>query len=66
MKLLFVDCCISQRGADSRTRALADAFLTAFRSKHPDTEAETVSQETLLALKPFDVEGYLQSLLACL
>ena len=56
MKLLFVDCCISQRGADSRTRALADAFLTAFRSNHPDTEAETVSQETLLALKPFDAE----------
>ena len=56
MKLLFVDCCISQRGADSRTRALADAFLNAFRSKHPDTEAETVSQETLLALKPFDAE----------
>ena len=28
MKFLFVDCCISQRGADSRTRALADAFLT--------------------------------------
>ena len=56
MKLLFVDCCISQRGADSRTRALSDAFLTAFRSNHPDTEAETVSQETLLALKPFDAE----------
>ena len=56
MKVLFVDCCISQRGADSRTQALADAFLTAFRSKHPDTEAETVSQETLLALKPFDAE----------
>ena len=56
MKLLFVDCCISQRGADSRTRALADAFLTAFRSNHPDTETETVSQETLLVLKPFDAE----------
>ncbi|MDY5613458.1 NAD(P)H-dependent oxidoreductase [Dysosmobacter sp.] len=54
MKLLFVDCCISQRGADSRTRTLADAFLTAFRGKHPDAEAETISQETLLALKPFD------------
>ena len=54
MKFLFVDCCISQRGADSRTRALADAFLTAFRAKHPEAEIETVSQETLSALKPFD------------
>ena len=54
MKLLFVDCCISRRGAESRTRALADAFLAAFRSKHPDAEVETVSQETLLELKPFD------------
>ena len=54
MKILFVDCCISQRGADSRTRVLADAFLAAFREKHQDAEVETVSQETLLALKPFN------------
>ena len=54
MKLLFVDCCISQRGADSRTRALADAFLEAFRAARPDAEIETVPPETLLALRPFD------------
>ena len=54
MKILFVDCCISRRGGDSRTRVLADAFLAAFREKHQDAEVETVSQETLLALKPFD------------
>lgn len=54
MKLLFVDCCISQRGPDSRTRALADAFLKAFRAAHPEAEIETVPPETLLALKPFD------------
>lgn len=53
MKLLFVDCCISQRGPDSRTRALADAFLKAFRAAHPEAEIETVPPETLLALKPF-------------
>lgn len=53
MKLLFVDCCISQRGADSRTRALADAFLKAFQAAHPEAEIETVPPETLLALKPF-------------
>ena len=54
MKLLFVDCCISQRGPDSRTRALADAFLKAFQAAHPEAEIETVPPETLLALKPFD------------
>ena len=55
MKLLFVDCCISQRGGESRTRALADAFLEAFRGANPDAEVERVSPETLLALRPFDV-----------
>lgn len=53
MKLLFVDCCISQRGPDSRTRALADAFLKAFRAARPEAEIETVPPEALLALKPF-------------
>ena len=56
MKLLFVDCCISQRGADSRTRALAEAFLQAFREVHPDAQMETVTTENLLALNPFDAE----------
>lgn len=53
MKLLFVDCCISQRGEDSRTRALAEAFLEAFRGLHPKAEVETVPPEALLGLKPF-------------
>ena len=56
MKLLFVDCCISQRGENSRTRRLADAFLTAFREKHPEADVETVAPEALLALRPFDAE----------
>ena len=56
MKVLLVDCCISQRGEGSRTKKLADAFLTAFREKNPETEVERVAPETLLALKPFDVE----------
>ena len=51
MKLLYVDCCISQRGAASRTRALAGAFLSAFRESHPGAETETVSLETM-DLKP--------------
>ena len=53
MKLLFVNCCISQRGEGSRTLALAKAFLEAWKAKHPEAEVETVEPETLLALKPF-------------
>ena len=56
MKLLFVNCCISRRGGASRTRALAEAFLTAFQAAHPGSEIQEVTPETLLALKPFDVE----------
>ena len=56
MKLLVVDCCISQRGTESRTRKLAAAFLEAFQKSHPETEIETVLPETLLALKPLDAE----------
>ena len=47
MKLLFIDGCVSQRGEASRTRALADAFLAAFRESRPEAEVETVSLETL-------------------
>ena len=56
MKLLFVNCCISQRGESSRTLALAKAYLAAFRAKHPEAEVETVTPEQMLALKPFDPE----------
>ena len=56
MKLLFVNCCISQRGGASRTKALVDAFLTAFRASHPGAEVEEVTPEALLALKPFNAE----------
>ena len=52
MKMLYVDCCISQRGPDSRTRALANAFLSAFRESHPGAEVETAALEAL-DLKPF-------------
>lgn len=54
MKLLFVDCCISQRGPGSRTAALAKAYLEAFLAAHSGWEMETVSQETLLGLRSFD------------
>ena len=40
MKLLFVDCCISQRGEGSRTKTLADAFLAALRKAHRITQAQ--------------------------
>lgn len=55
MKLLFVDSCISQRGADSRTRRLAAAFLEAFAASHPDWELEMV-EVGALELKPFTAE----------
>ena len=35
---------------------MAEAYLEAFRTSHPEAEIETVQPETLLALKPFDVE----------
>ena len=54
MKLLFVDCCISQRGEGSRTKRLAKAYLDAFLKSHPGTEVEMVTPEMLLALRPFD------------
>lgn len=54
MKLLFVDCCISQRGEDSRTKRLAKAYLDAFLKSHSGAEVETVTPQALLALRPFD------------
>lgn len=56
MKLLYVNACISQRGADSRTAALAAAYLEAFCAAHPEAEVETVAPEALLALRPFDAD----------
>lgn len=52
MKLLWIDGCLSQRGEGSRTRALADAFLSAFRKSQPEAEVETVRLEAL-ELRPF-------------
>lgn len=52
MKLLLIDGCVSQRGGASRTRALAEAFLSAFRESHPGAEVETVRLEEL-DLRPF-------------
>ncbi len=51
-RLLFIDGCVSQRGPESRTRALAEAFLSAFRETRPEAEIETVRLEEL-GLKPF-------------
>lgn len=56
MKLLFVNCCISQRGENSRTLSLAKAFLEAFRAAHPGAEIETVKPEMLLTLRHFGPE----------
>ena len=53
MRLLFVDSCISQRGDQSRTRALANAFLETFLETHPGTQVERVALEQM-NLQPFD------------
>ena len=55
MKLLFVDCCVSQRGKDSRTLALAERYIAAFRKKHPEAEVERV-EVGALELAPFTAE----------
>ena len=47
MKLLFVNCCISRRGAGSRTHALAEEFLAAFRAAHTDAQAEQITPDAL-------------------
>ena len=47
MKLLIVDCCISCRGEQSRTRRLLQTFTEAFCEKHPDAQLERVELETL-------------------
>ena len=52
MKLLLTDGCVSQRGPGSRTRALAEAFLSAFREANPEAEVETVRLEKL-DIRPF-------------
>ena len=41
MKLLFIDCCISVHET-SRTRKLAETFLSAWHGRHPDADVETV------------------------
>ena len=51
MKLLVVDCCISQRGEHSRTRALLRAYEEVFMKTHPHWEVERVDL-TCLDLAP--------------
>ena len=50
-KLLYIDACI--REENSRTRALAEAYLDAYRAAHPQDGIETVDLSQT-ALKPLD------------
>ena len=59
MKLLFVDCCVSQRGKESRTLALAERYIAAFREKHPEAEVEHLDVGAM-ALSPFTAEKLTQ------
>ena len=51
--LLFVDCCISYRGDNSRSHALCEAFLDTYRRTHPGEEIEVVNLQRM-GLEPFD------------
>ncbi|MCI1722054.1 MAG: NAD(P)H-dependent oxidoreductase [Lachnospiraceae bacterium] len=54
MKLLFVDCCISQRKEGSRTADLCRAFLRAASEADPGLQTERVDL-TKMNLTPFTV-----------
>ena len=47
MKLLYIDCCITVHGSASRTAALAETFLSAWRAAHPEADIETLDLKTL-------------------
>ena len=54
MKLLYIDCCISVH-ALSRTKLLADTFLSAWQAAHPEDEIETLDLKTL-NLQPLNAQ----------
>lgn len=54
MKLLYIDCCISVHEV-SRTKLLADTFLSAWRAAHPQDEIETLDLKNL-ELQPLTLE----------
>ena len=56
MKILYVDCCISQRGTGSRTARLCEAFLDAARQSAAKPEIETLDLKEL-EIEPFTVEA---------
>jgi len=53
MKLLFIDCCVSQREKNSRTRRLCDSFIEGFLTVQKDALIERLDLSAQ-ALKPFD------------
>ena len=54
MKLLFIDCCISQRGKEGRTRKLCRAFLEAAKKADPALKVEHLDL-TETVLQPYTV-----------
>jgi FMN-dependent NADH-azoreductase len=55
MKILFVDCCISQRGTESRTQKLCSAFLDAAAKAETETQIVHLDLKNM-TLEPFTVE----------
>lgn len=47
-KLLFVNCCISERGESSRTNSICKAFLDGYRETHPDDAIEIEDLRTTI------------------
>ena len=48
MKLLIVDCCISQRGEASRTRRLLRAYVESFLRNQTEVDKDNKKPEKLL------------------
>lgn len=55
-KLLFVNCCISERGESSRTNSICNAFLDGYRETHPNDAIEIEDLRTAM-LVPLNNNG---------
>jgi len=54
MKILYVDCCISQKSSGSRTSRLCNAFLDGAKKSNPGLETEHLDLKNMV-LSPFTV-----------
>ena len=45
--VLFVDCCISQKGYGSHTAQLCRSFLSSYANSHPAAQIDTLDLKTV-------------------